>query len=369
MKRGMSLPLSHLGYCAFFADQMKELSKELVPARVVGQHRREWDVSFEGGISRAFLAGRLWDPVRGVESADAQPTVGDWVALRLGEGDSLPVIEHILMRRTWLSRGSLLKKSERQSIVANIDHVAVVAAFAPPGCQDAVVQRSLHPRRIERYLTAIQKGGAQPLVILNKADLSSDSGEKADKLRVRLNDCRVVCASAKTDNGLASLRSEFAPGETVGFVGLSGVGKSSLINRFLGQDVQKVRSQRTQDARGRHVTTHRELFTTDDGVLLIDTPGMREFAVAGASNADLSAFSDITQLASECQFRDCKHKNEPGCRVLSSVAAGKVSRDRLENFRTLSDELFVASQAMARKRGPGRPRPQEGRRSSRWDED
>jgi ribosome biogenesis GTPase len=262
-----------------------------------------------------------------------------------------------------------MKKSERQSIVANIDHVAVVAAFAPPDCQDAVVKRSLHPRRIERYLTAIQKGGARPLVILNKADLSSNPHEKADRLRVRLNDCRVVCASAKTDDGLASLRSEFEPGDTVGFVGLSGVGKSSLINRFLGQDVQKVRSQRTQDARGRHVTTHRELFATDDGVLLIDTPGMREFAVAGASDADLSAFSDITRLARECQFRDCHHKNEPGCRVLSAVAASEISRDRLENFRALSEELSVASQARARKRGPGRPRPQEGRRSPKWDDD
>lgn len=365
----MSLPLVHLGYCAFFAEQMKDLPAELLPARVVGQHRREWDVTFEGGTSRSFLAGKCWDPDRGVESADAQPTVGDWVALRMGEADSLPVIEHILERRTWLSRANQMKKSERQSIVSNIDHVAVVAAFAPPGSHDAVLKRSLHPRRIERYLTAVKKGGARPLVILNKADLADDPEGKALRLRERLGNCQVICTSAKAEAGLDSLRAELQPGQTVGFVGLSGVGKSSLINRFIGQDLQKVQTERHQDARGRHTTTHRELFVTSSGVLLIDTPGMREFAVAGTSEADLAAFSDIAQLAKECQFRDCRHKKEPGCRVMAAVKSGQISEDRLDNFRTIAAELSETSRAQARKKGPGRPRPQPERPSGGWDDD
>lgn len=366
----MSATLNRLGYSAFFEDQMKEFPNDLVPARVVGQHRREWDVSFDGGSARAVLAGRRWDPEKGTEDADAQPTVGDWVALRPQGAGSLPVVEHILSRRTWLSRGIQGKKGDRQIIVSNIDHVAVVAAFPARDSAEAVQKRSLHPRRIERYLTAIKKGGAQAIVVLNKSDLAEAPDRDAQRLRTRLKDYPIVCTSVKKPDGMIPLLSLFEVGKTVGFVGLSGVGKSSLVNHLLGRSAQKVKSEREHDARGRHTTTHRELFVTEAGVLLIDTPGMREFAVGGATEADLEVFSDVIRLAQDCQFRDCRHEREPGCNVLAAVQSKRLSFDRLDSFRILSQELTDAEQVRSRRRAPPRKRLAKPRSSSSsWEDE
>jgi ribosome biogenesis GTPase len=364
----MSVALNRLGYSAFFEDQMKEFPNDFVPARVIGQHRREWDVSFEEGSTRAVLAGKRWDPEKGAEDADAQPTVGDWVVLRLGAG-SLPVIEHILTRKTWLSRGIQGKKGDRQIIVSNIDQVAVVAAFSGKNSADSVQKRSLHPRRIERYLTAIKKGGAQAIVVLNKCDLAEAPDKEAERLRTRLKDYPIVCTSVKKEGGMDSLRSLLKIGQTVGFVGLSGVGKSSLVNNILGRSAQKVKSERENDARGRHTTTHRELFMTGEGILLIDTPGMREFAVGGATEADLEVFSDVMRLAQECQFRDCRHEREPGCRVLAAVQSKRLSFDRLDSFRILSQELSDAEQVRSRRKAPPRKRAAKPRPSSPWEDE
>ncbi len=325
-----------LGYSDFFRKQLDAMPTSLKPARVVGQHRRQWDVVTSDGPSRAVLAGKRWDPESGMASADAQPTIGDWVALR---PDSPPVIEAILERRTSLSRTSLAKRGAKQVLVANIDVVAVVAAFAHPDADDFASTRSLSPRRVERYLTAIKKGGADGVVLLNKADLDETSGRVAANLGERLVDVPVVPISCKQAGGLAPLEPWLKPGTTIGFIGLSGVGKSSIVNALLGRDAQKVGEERTSDARGRHTTTHRELFLAEAGFILIDTPGMREFALVGADDADLEAFSDITALGRSCQFRDCRHESEPGCAVVRAVSANALDEDRLESYRTLRKEL------------------------------
>lgn len=362
--------LTRLGFSAFFADQLVGASPDIIPARVVGQHRREWDVSCERGTARAVLAGKHWAQEHVAQVDDAQPTVGDWVGVRWSEPGP-PIIEILLKRRTSLSRTSASRRGARQTLVANVDHVAVVAAFAAADKHDAVAKRSLHPRRIERYVTAIEKGGAEPIVLLNKADLATDALETAELLQARLKTCRVVCTSCKQEEGLDPLLALFRPGTTIGLVGLSGVGKSSLVNRILGRDAQKVGEERAADARGRHTTTHRELFLTESGLLLIDTPGMREFAVADGTEEDLKSFDDIIQLAKNCQFRDCKHKNEPGCAVRAAVRSGKLVSDRLESYVTLASELKETAVQPAVKR-IGRPKRQKyPKRNDRsdWDED
>ncbi len=363
-----------LGYSEYFQHQMEKLPSELRPGRIVGQHRREWDVATEDETSRCVLAGKRWDPERGLVSADVQPTVGDWVALRPG---SPPVIESLLTRRTSLTRTSLARRGQKQILVANIDIVAIVAAFAHEEADDFASKRSLSPRRIERYLTAVKKGGAECIVLLNKSDLDPESESEAQKLQERLVDCPVLPVTSHAEGGLDALRKRLDPGTTIGFVGLSGVGKSSIVNALLGRQAQKIGEERHSDARGRHTTTHRELFLADEGFILIDTPGMREFALVEMEEADLDAFGDIAELGRRCQFRDCRHEAEPGCEVVRAVTSGTLEHDRLLSYRTLRAELEEAKRdkpvrrpAEKRRRRPSRRRDESGRGSSRdWEND
>ncbi len=332
--------LSKLGFDQFFQEQMETLDSGLTPARVVGQHRREWDVATEEGSERAVLAGRQWAQDHVVQLDDAQPAVGDWVALKKGDGDGVaPVIVQILKRKTELSRSSMARRGARQTLVANVDRVGVVAAFSRESAGENVSKRSLHARRIERYLAAVVAGGAKPIVVINKADLCTDPQTAAQELSRRLSGVDVVSVSTLTPSGLRDFERLIFPGQTVALVGLSGVGKSSIINQLLGKEAQKVSGERAHDGRGRHTTTHRELFFTPEGYCLIDTPGMREFALAEVSQSDLLAFSDITTWAEQCQFRDCGHKEEPGCAVVQAVARNELHPDRLEGYLELLVEL------------------------------
>lgn len=344
----------------------------------MAQHRGEWDVLTERGMVRAVLAGRLYEALeRTADGSAFQPTVGDWVLVSAPTVGKLHVIERPLKRRTHLERGAAGRRRTPQTIVANVDVVVVVCQLPAPGVQDAVARRSINPRRIERYLAAIDQGGADAVIALNKADLCPEATRIAAELKERFA-CPIVTTSTLTAEGLDSLRALLRPGMTVGLVGLSGVGKSSLVNALLGHEVQKTGAERAQDARGRHTTTHRELFTTADGVLLVDTPGMREFALS-ADEDDLGGFEDVQRLAEGCRFRDCRHQQEPGCAVRAAVERGELSVDRLQSYHQLSEEL--AEQQALRLRGgrgksgasgspsfPGRPRrghPKAGRSKTR----
>lgn len=346
---------------------MSSLDDAFFPARVVAAHRRQWDVYSEAGTERAVLAGKSWAQSGVTQLDDAQPAVGDWVALARPVGASTPVIVKTLRRRSEMARTSMARRGVRQTLVANIDLVFIVAAFARADAQESAAKRSLHPRRLERYVAAVKKGGASPLIVINKADLVMDAASQAQRLQTRLG-VPVLSLSCLDEAPLKSLTAHVNSGQSIGLVGLSGVGKSSIVNRLLKREAQKVSAEREADARGRHTTTHRELFLADEGFCLIDTPGMREFALADPTEDDLLAFEDIAQLAEACQFRDCRHESEPGCAVLAAVTSHALDRDRLRSYHTLLGELPAQGVPRQRRELVRKPRtPRKGRRQG-WDD-
>lgn len=308
-----------------------------------------------------MLAGRRYRPDEAQKVTDVQPVVGDWVVVRRptqGGRDELPVVDHVLPRSGVLSRGAAGRNGQGQVVAANVDWIVVVAACTAPGAPESVRERALNPRRIERYLMAIEAGGARAMIVLNKADVATDGPAIAERLRSRLGRVPVILASAKTGDGLEQLESWALPRQTVGFVGLSGVGKSSLVNRLVGDDRQKTQEERSADARGRHTTTHRELFVSRSGVLIIDTPGMREFSLDSSTDEEhLAAFDDIVALAQGCRFRDCSHKDEPACAVQTAVKSGELEPDRLRSYQSLRNEIRTRERDEREGRAPRKARP------------
>lgn len=289
------------------------------------------------GDERATLTGKLR-----FEKA-LRPAVGDFVVL-VGAPGAYVVVD-ILPRRTVLARQAAGQKTGMQTIAANLDRVFVVTSF----------NEDFNFNRIERYLTAIRDGGAVGVVVVNKADLVAehDRDRQIAELRDRLGDVEVIITRA-LDGAIAALEEHLRPSETSSFVGSSGVGKSTLVNALLGDEVQLTAEVREYDARGRHTTTHREMFILPNGAIVIDTPGMREFQLWD-EGAGLEAFDDIEQLAEACRFRDCQHESEPGCAVREAAEEGELDAARVASWRKLRDEAasqrLRADEAARRKAG------------------
>ena len=294
--------------------------------RIIAQYRDAYRIATDAGERNAVLAGRL--RYEAVRPSDL-PAVGDFVGARLPAGDSPAVIESVVPRRTVLMRRAAGDRSDDQVIAANIDIVFVML-----GLDD-----DFNVRRVERYLAAVWESGARPVVLLNKSDLCDDITARVDDLqRVAIGvDVRVL--SALTADGVDTLQPYLLEGLTAGFVGSSGVGKSTLLNRLLGRDVQATNAVRDHDSRGRHTTTHRELFVLPGGGSVIDTPGMREFQLANADEGVGAVFEDVEALAAQCRFGDCAHRGEPGCAVQDAVERGQLGADRLASYEKLLKEL------------------------------
>lgn len=331
--------LRRLGFGTFFQARFQALSAaaEISPdarvARVVSEARGRYAVSDGEQTVHAVIAGRL-------SHAAIRVCVGDFVLLESDNG-TLARIVHVFERSSLFRRRLPGGTSEAQPIAANVDLAVVVCALAPEHADPHAHGHGLNPRRIERYLRAIRDAPARPLVLLNKADLSPIAAHHAQRLRAELRGVPVLLASAEDGEGLGELASEIGPGTTAVLVGSSGVGKSSLINRLMQAPVQRVGAVRALDTRGRHTTTGRELFTLPGGGLLLDTPGMREFALFADDDTELgsSGFAEIDALAATCRFRDCRHQNEPGCAVLAAIADGSVLAERLEQANKFEREL------------------------------
>jgi ribosome biogenesis GTPase len=298
------------------------------PARILSVHREAYTLATAAGERTGELSGRLR---HGVESEADLPAVGDWVSVRLPPGDGIALILDVLPRRTRLARKVPGAETAEQVVAANVDLVIVVAGL----------DHDYNPRRLERALVLARDGGAEAAIVLNKADLLSaaDLGTRVAETRAVAPGVEVVALSAATGEGLGALEACLRPGGTAALIGSSGVGKSTLVNRLLGEERQSTGPVREHDARGRHTTTRRELLRLPGGALLIDTPGLRELQLWAAPDALEGAFAEVDALAESCRFTDCRHVGEPGCAVAAAAAAGVLDEARLASYHKLQKEL------------------------------
>jgi ribosome biogenesis GTPase / thiamine phosphate phosphatase len=317
--------LEALGWTDFFQRQIQddERARSRI-ARVVAEHRGAWRLAGEfDGL--AELSGRVR---RDAATPAAWPAVGDWVCATAGERDERAAIRRVLDRRSTLSRAAAGTSVEQQVVAANVDTIFIVTSF----------NEDLNANRLDRYLTMVWESGAVPVVVINKMDISGEAAAVVDAMRARLPFVDVLAVSALAEGGADALAGYLQPARTIVLVGSSGVGKSSLINRLVGQDALAVSGIREADGKGRHTTTARQLVALPGGALLIDTPGMRELQPWGLDAGLATAFDDIAALAESCRFGNCTHAGEPDCAVAAAVREGRLDVGRLESFRRLGAE-------------------------------
>lgn len=295
------------------------------PARVLSEHRGGYVVGIEDGDVNAAVSGRFRH-----EAAQAEnfPAVGDWVALGAVEGDKVAIIHAVLPRSTRFVRPARGDMAGAQVVAANVDVVLLVAGL----------DNDFNVRRLERYVALAWSSGAEPVIVLNKADLCEDIVERLADVATVAPGIPVRVLSARDGTGLESLTPLLEPGKTVALIGSSGVGKSTIVNALLGWERQSTGAVREDDQRGRHTTTMRELVVTPSGALLIDSPGMRSVGMWDIEESLADSFSDVEAFASQCRFSDCAHGSEPGCAVQAAIAAGTLSASRLESRQKLQRE-------------------------------
>lgn len=292
--------------------------------RVAAVHRGRLRLLTARGEVSVTVAGRFAHE----NQADpaAFPVVGDWVAWQpVGETG---VVHGVLQRANVFARKAPGEVSLEQPLAANLSILFLVTS----------ANLDLNPRRLMRYLTLAHAGSVPAAILLNKSDLIQDPQSAAQELAHALGGGVVLALSARTGEGVDQLIPFLQPGLTCAFVGSSGVGKSTLVNRLLGDAVLATQPVRAHDDHGRHTTTRREMFLLPHGGMLIDTPGLRELQLWDAGAGLDGAFADVVSLAERCRFADCQHRDEPGCAVRAAISAGELDPDRLRGFAKLRRE-------------------------------
>jgi len=314
-------------------------SAGLIPGRVIESRRDRFTVICEHGEVPAEIKGSFFHQL---EEGEDFPVVGDFVLIQYNDSGS-SLIAGILPRRSKFSRSNFgghaagyVKNIREQVAAVNFDYVFILSSL----------NQDFNATRLARYLSASWQSGGFPVVLLTKADLSDDPGAQAAETRKLAREVPVIPISSKTGFGLEELAPFLEPARTVVFLGSSGVGKSSLLNRLAGEELMEVKAIRDDDGKGRHTTTHRQLFRLPAGALVIDTPGMRELGLWDSREGISLAFAEVEELISQCRFSNCSHQNEPGCAVLAALEDGRLSPLQWKNYRKqVKETAFVEDHA------------------------
>lgn len=320
--------LEKLGYDDWFDTKSTEyINDEFSIARIVEVNKNSYKVSDGNHDVFAELSGKF---LFTIENSIDYPTVGDWAVVQIFDDYSLAIIHHILPRKSLLKRKDPGKAVEFQLIAANIDYAFIMQAL----------DSNFNLNRLERYFVMVNESKIQPIVLLSKTDLISEDElvEISDRIKRFDDKYLFLPISSVTDDGIEALKEELVSNKTYCLLGSSGVGKTTLLNKLLGEHRFEVKEVREKDNKGKHTTVRRQLTCLESGSIFIDTPGMRELGNFAIDNGLDETFDKIASFSSQCRFKDCTHTHEEGCAVKEAVEKGRIDEDRYNNFLKIQKE-------------------------------
>jgi ribosome biogenesis GTPase len=332
--------IENLGFDTWFLDAVApESLNRFEIARVVAVHKDSYTISDGETDVLAELVGKI---IFSATSPVDYPAVGDWVLANFYDENTFAIIHEILPRKSLLKRKTPGKKVDFQLIAANIDVAFIVQSL----------NENFNLRRLERYLVMVNQSNIQPIVLLSKSDLIApeDIANRISDIQKVMPNLQVISFSNANESGLDSVREAMQKGLTYCLIGSSGVGKTTLLNNFIGESIYKTKTVSKKESKGRHATTHRQLTKLDSGSMIVDTPGMRELGIFSVDTGIEETFSEIMALAEKCQFNDCTHFGEKGCAVLDAVEKGHLSAERYQNYMKMTKETTYNEMSYLEKR-------------------
>lgn len=325
------MDLKDLGWNDFFENHSENYQdNNFLVGRICSEYRNSYKVFSKIGELTANISGKFRNICKNLQD---YPAIGDWVIFDLIENENKAIIQSILPRKSKFSRKVAGNNTQEQIVAANIDTAFIVCAL----------NYDFNLRRIERYLSLVWQSGANPIIILTKIDLCDDLANKLAQINSIAFGVDIHLINNITNDGIKDLHTYCKQGNTIVLLGSSGVGKTSLINNLLGENKLLIQKLRKKIDKGKHTTTHRQMFFLAQGGLIIDTPGMRELQLWNAQEGVSSYFDDIETIAKGCRFKNCKHQNEPDCAVKKALENGNLDIKRLENYAKIQKELAYLS--------------------------